>query len=164
MTYRTRVQGLVLVIVMLITPAVWAESHSQLFNGATCTDPYPSSSPSFLNTYAILGLESGVVYCHLTMTDIWTPLNLSYVLVNGVVYPDTGDIVLQLCFHDAGPNLECGEHAYLRRGDYGGAFVSPPRLPPYTYMFGAYIRVVFPYKGTEFASGQIFSYTAFWDR
>jgi hypothetical protein len=163
MIYRTRVQGLVLVIVMLITPAVWAEPHSQLFNGATCTDPY-SSSPSFPNAYTILGIESGVVNCHLTMTDIWTPLNLSYVWVGGEVFSDTGDIMLRLCFHNAGHVQECGEPAYLRRVDFGGVIVSPPQIPPHTYMFGAHIHVFFPSKGTSWGSGRIFSYQATWIR
>jgi hypothetical protein len=159
MTYRTRVQGLALVIVMLLTPVVWAETHREYHNGATCTDISRHNIPYF-HSY-VTYLSPSIAICHLTMTDHWTPANLNYVWVGANVGGD-GWTRLTLCVHNGGaPTMvACGEPQYLRQGQYWGVILYPPQIPPYPYMFGAYVQVYFNVD----TSASISAFEANWSR
>lgn len=139
MRLRERGYGLVLILVVLSTSVVRADTRSDVLNGATCI-PYPPYQDGIPYQFWLYGFGNSA-YCHLTMPDQWSVNDLSYVLFTASV---SGDLLrARLCVHTGNSlSVTCGsERTISSSGSVN--WVAPPVSMP-SFASGAYVHFRFP--------------------
>ena len=125
----------------LLAPSLtFAESRTDVYNGATCI-PYPvtDTTVGVAYSYWLYGFR-GSAYCHFPIPENWNVSNLSYVLFTGQV--SSGTMRARLCLYATGGAAVCGSEATIT-SSFGVNWVAPPASPP-LYASGAYLLVTFP--------------------
>lgn len=147
-----------LLAAMLAAPtAASAETHEDVYNGATCI-PYPMSSSTSVTGLPYSSFLYGFrqsAFCHITMPGDWRASQLSYVVFVGST--STADpLRVRLCLYD-GLTSTCGAERTIS-GSFGANWVAPPTPP--SYVSGAYLSV-------RFADGAVATFQQFipvWSR
>jgi hypothetical protein len=129
-----------LFVALCSAPAVtWAQTHSEVINGATCI-PYPPFERSNAIPYQhYLFAFRQSAFCHLTMSNDWTVTDLRYVLFSGNT--SGGPISARLCLHDSFRSITCGAVSTLT--SFPVNWVAPPSPVP-SYSTGGYVAFSFP--------------------
>ena len=186
MTCRTRVQGLMLIIIMLIAPAVWAEVHYEYKNGATCTLLQPAEDPlkdyrfypppSLLAESSLMLSGRDVAFCHVTMTSIWTPGNFLGVWVDvegfkNMYYEaeegggERNSILVALCMYEL-RIVHCDQFVALRAGRHLVGLVSRKYLhqdEPYDGVYDG-VYIVIQREPDSYTRTYIHRFGATWER
>ena len=139
---RAAAAGMCVAATLLTPRPANAETHTQVYNGATCVAYPPNDNTVAVPyTYFLYGFKESAS-CHIMMPDGWTVNELYYVQFAGRAPAGPESVRVRLCVYEAGSAPVCGHEGALTPGTRVGWVLPPATIP--AYATGAYLEVRFP--------------------